>query len=322
MLTASAFWTIGKGLGEIREEPLAPPTPDQVLVETIYSAISRGTERLVFEGRVPQSERERMRAPHQEGSFPFPVKYGYLNVGRVIEGARDLVEKIVFCLYPHQTHFVAAASDVVVLPEGVDPARAVLAGNLETAINGLWDGGVKAGDRVTVVGAGVVGSLVAYIAARIPGCEVELVDVLAERAAVATAFGATFATPERARADRDLVFHASGNPAGLSTAISIAGSEATVVELSWYGDRACEVPLGGAFHSRRLTLRASQVGGVPASQRARWTSRRRLELALSLLTDPTLDVLFDGESPFEDLPAVFSELGAGLCHRIRYPGAR
>jgi 2-desacetyl-2-hydroxyethyl bacteriochlorophyllide A dehydrogenase len=318
MLTASAFWTIGKGLGEIREEDLASPGPGQVLVETVYSAISRGTERLVFEGQVPRTEYDRMRAPHQAGSFPFPVKYGYLNVGRVVDGERGLVGKSVFCLYPHQTRYVVSADDVVVVPEGVVPARAVLAGNLETAINALWDGGVKAGDRVTVIGAGVVGALVAYLAARTPGCHVQLVDVLEERAGVASALGASFARPERAQGAADVVFHASGNPAGLSTGIALAGSEATLVELSWYGDRTCEVPLGGAFHSQRLTLRSSQVGGLPSSQRARWTSRRRLELALSLLTESALDVLLDAESRFEDMPGVFSRLGTGLCHRIRY----
>jgi threonine dehydrogenase-like Zn-dependent dehydrogenase len=259
-----------------------------------------------------------MRAPHQAGSFPFPVKYGYLSVGRVVDGARALLGKTVFCLHPHQSRYVVSTDDVVVLPGGVEPARAVLAGNLETAINGLWDGDVKPGDRVRVVGAGVVGSLAAYLAARIPGCEVELVDVIAERAAVAAALGATFAAPERARGDADVVLHASGDASGLATAISLAGPEATVVELSWYGDRRCEVPLGGAFHSRRLTLRGSQVGRVPPSQRPRWTTRRRLALALSLLTDPALDALVDGESPFEAMPALLPRLGAGLCHRICY----
>jgi threonine dehydrogenase-like Zn-dependent dehydrogenase len=318
MLAARAFWTIAEGVGEIRDEAILPPKPGEVLVEAMWSAVSRGTESLVFHGRVPESEHARMRAPHQAGAFPFPVKYGYLSVGRVAEGPADLEGRTVFCLHPHQTRYVVPARDVLPVPAGVPPARAVLAGNLETAINGLWDADVRIGDRVAVVGAGVVGSLVAYLAARIVGCEVELVDVAADRARVAAALGAGFATPSSARAEADVVVHASGDPEGLRAALSLAGQESTVIELSWYGDRAAELHLGGAFHSRRLTLRSSQVGGVSSPQRARWTTRRRLELALRLLGDPALDVLFAEDTVFEALPALFSKLAAGLCHRISY----
>jgi len=318
---ARAFWTVAPGVGEIREEALPTPRSGEVLVETLFSGISRGTESLVFQGRVPSSEHERMRAPHQAGSFPFPVKYGYLNVGQVIEGPAPLVGRAVFCLHPHQTRYVVPADAVVPLPDGVAPARAVLAGNLETAINGVWDAELRVGDRVAVVGAGVVGCLVAWLAARIPGTRVELIDVAPARARVAAALGVAFATPEAARGDADVVVHASGAPAGLVTALSLAGQESTVVEMSWYGDQQVELPLGGAFHSRRLTLRSSQVGGLFAPQRARWSLRRRLTLALSLLQDPVLDVLVDGEGRFDELPVILPRLVAGqtLCYRLRYP---
>ena len=317
-LRARAFWTTSPGVGEIREESLASPGDGEVLVETLYSAISRGTESLVLAGRVPPSEHERMRAPHQGGQFPFPVKYGYLNVGRVVAGAAELAGQIIFCLYPHQTRYVVSAADVVPLPKDVPPARAVLAGNLETAINGLWDGELRMGDRVAVVGAGVVGCLSAYLAARVPGCQVELVDVLPARARVAAALGVGFATPDQARRRADVVVHTSGSADGLALALSLCAAESTVVELSWYGDATAQVALGGAFHSQRLTIRSSQVGGLAAAQRARWTRRRRLELAVSLLADPVLDALIDGESRFEELPAVLPGLRAALCHRLRY----
>jgi threonine dehydrogenase-like Zn-dependent dehydrogenase len=315
---ARAFWTIAPGVGEIREEVVPAPRPGEVRVRTLYSGISRGTESLVWQGRVPASEHERMRAPFQAGTFPFPVKYGYLNVGQLADSGRA-----VFCLHPHQTEYVVPADAVVPIPDGVAPARAVLAGNLETAINGVWDAELRVGDRVAVVGAGTVGCLVAYLAGRIPGCRVELVDVQPARARIAAALGVAFATPETARPEADVVVHASGAPAGLVTALSLAGQESTVVEMSWYGDRPVELPLGGAFHSRRLTIRSSQVGGLFAAQRARWTLRRRLELALSLLQDPALDVLIDGESRFDELPAILPRLVAGstLCHRLRYQEA-
>ncbi len=327
MVTARAFWMVARGVGEIREESLAAPGPSEVLVETLYSAVSRGTESLVFHGRVPVGEHARMRAPHQAGEFSFPVKYGYLNVGRVIEGPSELRGREVFCLYPHQTRYVVPADAVFPLPAGVPAARAVLAGNLETAINGLWDADVKIGDRVAVVGGGVVGALVAYLAGRIPGCHVELVDVNPARARVASAFGVAFAAPATAQGHADVVVHTSGTSEGLATALSLAGTGATIVEMSWYGDGATQAHLGGAFHSQRLTLRSSQVGGLPPSQQARWSFRRRLELALSLLTDPVLDVLFAGESGergergeslFEELPRTMPQLTSCLCHRVRY----
>jgi len=289
-----------------------------VLVETLFSGISRGTETLVFSGHVPPSEHDRMRCPFQAGAFPAPVKYGYANVGRALGGS--FAARHVFCLYPHQTAYVVPEAAVVPLPDGVPPARAVLAANLETALNALWDARPQIGDRVSVVGAGVLGSLVAYLAARIAATDVELIDVRPERASVAALLGVDFATPGAAKRERDLVFHASGNPAGLTTALAIAAVDTTIVELSWFGDAEVSLPLGRDFHVRRLTLRSSQVGSVSPAARSRFTHRSRLELALSFLTDTRLDCLIDGETSFDALPSVFPELASsgGLCRRVRY----
>jgi len=323
---ARAFWIVEPGRGEIRTEQVAEPLADEVAVRALYSGISRGTEALVFEGRVPVSEHQRMRAPFQAGEFPTPIKYGYANVGVVERGRRELRGRTVFTLYPHQTHYVVPASSAHVLPDGVPPPRAVLAANLETAINGLWDARPQVGDRITVIGAGTVGCLVAWIAGRLPGCDVELVDVNASRAPVARALGVRFASPDAAAEGADLVVHASGSAAGLALALRVAGFEATIVEMSWYGDRAVQVALGEAFHARRLTLRSSQVGQVAAAQRARWDTRRRMQLALSMLSDPALDALITGESAFEDLPDTMAQLasnpGNTLCHRVRYSEIR
>jgi threonine dehydrogenase-like Zn-dependent dehydrogenase len=293
-----------------------------VRVRALYSGISRGTEALVFRGEVPPGEYARMRAPFQAGEFPAPVKYGYASVGEVEEGPPALRGRRVFCLHPHQTHYVVPASAVHVLPEAVPAARAILAANLETAINGLWDADVRLGDRVAVVGAGALGCLVARLAGRVPGCEVELVDPNPRRATVATALGVGFAAPGGARTGADLVIHASGTAEGARLALELAGFEATVIELSWYGTRSVPLPLGEAFHARRLTLRSSQVGQVATAQRARWSHDRRLALALALLADPALDALVTGEDPFDALPEAMRRLaaspGAPLCHRIRY----
>jgi threonine dehydrogenase-like Zn-dependent dehydrogenase len=317
---ARAFWIAAPGRGEIRDERLPARGADDLLVRTRFSGVSRGTEAIVFQGRVPESERDRMRAPFQSGDFPAPVKYGYAAVGVVEEGPDDLQGRTVFVLHPHQTRFVVPAATAHLVPADVPPARAVLAANLETAVNGVWDARVQVGDRVTVVGGGAVGCLVAWVASRIAGCDVELVDVNTARRPIAQALGVRFALPSEARIERDVVIHASATEAGLQHALRLAGFEATVLELSWYGDRSVPLPLGQAFHARRLTLKSSQVGAVSDTHRARWDHSRRMSLALSLLADASLDAVVSGESDFESLPQTMAALATGdaLCHRIRY----
>jgi threonine dehydrogenase-like Zn-dependent dehydrogenase len=319
---ARAFWVTGPGRGEIRPESVPEPGDGDVVVRTLYSAISRGTEVMVFNGAVPRSEYQRMRAPFQAGDFPAPVKYGYINVGLVERGPEALEGRTVFCLYPHQTRYVVPAEAVHVVPDNVPAARAVLAAYMETAVNGLWDALPRVGDRVAVVGAGTLGCLVAWLASNIAGCRVELVDIEPGRRRAAEALGVDFAEPPDAAPEADLVLHASGTQDGLATALGLAGIEATVLELSWFGDQRIALPLGEAFHSRRLILRSSQVGAVAASQRPRWTVQRRMRLVLELLAAPELDVLITGEHPFDELPAVLGRLseagGQTLCHRIVY----
>jgi NADPH:quinone reductase-like Zn-dependent oxidoreductase len=319
---ARAFWVVGPGAAEIRSETLARPRAGEVLVETLYTGISRGTEALVFQGRVPDTEYQRMRCPHQSGDFPGPVKYGYASVGRVVEGSELLAGKPIFCLYPHQTAYVVPESAVFPLPAGVPPQRAVLAANMETAVNALWDGLPRLGDRITVVGAGVVGSLCAYLARRLAGTDVELVDIQGARADVAAALGARFAAPAGAAPERDLVVHASGSAEGLKLALALAAPEATVLELSWFGDREVALELGRGFHVQRLTLRSSQVGTVSPNARARWSRARRLAFALELCRDSALDALIDEESEFDALPETMKRLStpgsAALCHRVRH----
>lgn len=319
---ARAFWTVATGRGEIRDEEITAAPGSDVVVRTEYSAVSRGTESLVFNGRVPPSEYVRMRAPFQAGEFPFPVKYGYANVGLVESGPRELVGRRVFVLHPHQTRYAVPVDVVHPVPDAVPARRAVLAANLETAINGLWDGRPHVGDRIIVIGAGTVGCLVAWLASRIAGCDVELSDINPARRSIADRLGVRFREPSCPASDADLVFHASGTPGGLVSAIAVAGLEATVVDLSWYGNQVVRLSLGEAFHSRRLTIRSSQVGRIAAEQTARWNTRRRMALAMSLLADETLDALITGESAFDELPEVLERLAAApgdeLCHRIRY----
>jgi NADPH:quinone reductase-like Zn-dependent oxidoreductase len=322
--SAKALWYVGPRRAELRPIALGRPGPGEAFVETLWSGISRGTERLVFEGRVPPSEYDRMRAPVQDGDFPFPVKYGYCAVGRVAEGPREWLGQTVFALHPHQDGFNLSVAALTPIPERIPPRRAILAAHMETALNALWDSGAGPGDRIVVVGAGVVGLLVARLAAGLPGAAVHVVDVVAARAPLVNTLGATFLVPpERGDAgEADIVFHASASSEGLAAALAFAGLEATIVEMSWYGDAMVDVPLGGSFHSKRLRLISSQVGHVAASRRPRWTHQRRLAKAMELLDDARLDGLISDEIGFADLPreigARLERAAAGLFTAIRY----
>lgn len=322
--TSRQYWIDAPGQGTIVHAELAPRAPDEVLVRTTHSAISRGTEALVFRGEVPPSQYAAMRAPFQEGEFPAPVKYGYANVGRVVEGPAggDLRGRMVFCLFPHQDLYQVPADAVTPIPEGVPAERAVLAANMETAVTIVWDARPAVGDRIVIIGAGVLGMLVAWLCRRVPGSSVTVVDPDARREPVAAALGVTWREDPPSPGSADVVIHTSGQPDGLRTALGMAAMEATIVEASWYGSRAVVLPLGEDFHSRRLTLRSSQVGRIPPDQAPRWTRARRMSLALDLLRASELDALITGESPFEALPEVMARLGhdgrGELCHRIRY----
>ncbi len=319
---ALAFWIRAPGAGEIRTVRLPDPTADDVVVRTLRSGVSRGTETLVFRGAVPPSQYAAMRAPFQEGDFPGPVKYGYLNVGVVEHGPPELTGSTVFCLYPHQTAYVVPAAAVLVLPDDVPVDRAVLAGAVETAVNAVWDAPPMIGDRVSVIGGGMIGCCVARVLARHPAVRVTLVDVDPAREKVATELGLDFALPADAPGGQDLVVHASATSAGLQRSLDLLAPEGTVLDLSWYGDAEVTLSLGGAFHSGRLAIRASQVGTVSPARSRRRGPADRLALALELLRDPAFDALVSGSSPFEELPDVLSRLTAGtlpaLCHTIRY----
>ncbi len=321
-LTAQALWHVSPGRAELRMNALNPHHEGEVLARTLFSAISRGTERLVSHGGVPEREYAAMRGPMQEGEFPFPVKYGYCAVARIEAGPRDLVGRTIFALHPHQDFFVAPLALTALVPDAVPPERAVLAANMETALNALWDAGAGPGDRIAVFGGGAVGLLIAFLAAALPGAEVALIDPDPARAQIAEAFGARFATDPRAMQDADIVFHASATSAGLAAALAACGMEAQLVEMSWYGDRQTEAPLGGAFHARRLRIVSSQVSQVSPSRRPRWSHARRLAKALDLLADARLDLLIGERVPFarlaEEMPRLLAPGAPGVVPVVVY----
>jgi threonine dehydrogenase-like Zn-dependent dehydrogenase len=325
LMDATAYWVDAPGSGSLRAESIAAPGPDDVLIRTLHTGISRGTESLVFRGEVPESERERMRAPFQDGDFPGPVKYGYLNVGVVEQGRPDLEGRTVFTLFPHQSAFVVPSSAVAVVPEDVPARRAVLTGAVETAVNILWDAAPAVGDRISVIGAGMIGCAVARIASGMPGVDLVVVDADPAKADVCARLELDFRAPGEAPSDRDIVIDTSGSEEGLRLALRTAATEAEIIEASWFGDRPVALNLGEDFHSRRLTLRSSQVGVVSARRRGTRTTHDRLGIALRLLGDPAFDALLTGSSTWRELPEVMADIArgesAGLCHTIGWDGA-
>ncbi|MEI8154690.1 MAG: zinc-binding alcohol dehydrogenase [Hyphomicrobiales bacterium] len=321
--TAQALWYVAPGRAEIRQENLGPLGQGMVRVRALSGAISRGTEALISAGLVPPGEYQRMRGPFMGGTFPFPVKYGYATVGRVEAGPDGLIDRNVFALHPHQTLFDVPVDAFVPVPDDVPISRAVMAANMETALNAIWDADPVTSARIAVVGAGVVGALTGFLCARVKGAEVTLIDTNPAREKIARVLGLHFARPDNAPTDCELVVHTSADPKGLATAIDIAGDEATILEMSWYGNRIVPVPLGAAFHSRRLRIVSSQVGKVAPSRRATTSHRQRLEQAIALLADPRLDALLAPAVPFRELPArlpdILNARNGVLCQSIVYP---
>jgi threonine dehydrogenase-like Zn-dependent dehydrogenase len=321
-IQARAFWIREPGVGEIRAERVPDAKDGEVRIRALYSGISRGTETLVYRGGVPAAEHTRMRAPFQSGRFPGPVKYGYSSVGIIEQGSAEQIGETVFCLYPHQTQYVVPESAAHPLPDDVPAERAVLAANMETAINGLWDAAPAPGSRLTVIGAGAVGCMIAWLAAEHAHLQVELIDIDSSKRTTTDALGLKLTSPQMATDGATTIIHTSGSADGLRTALRLAAFEATIVEMSWYGDRDVCLPLGESFHSQRLILRSSQVGAVAAAKRDSWTRAQRLAHAIDLLREPRLDALITGEDKFESLPAVMARLSvpekATVCHRIKY----
>lgn len=324
-IDATAYWTTAKEQGELRSEQVQAPGQGEALVRALYSGISKGTEIVVHNGAVPPRVANEMRAPHQEGDFPGPVKFGYLSVGVVEEGPEEWKGQRVFCLNPHQDRYVVPVESLTRIPDNVPSRRAVLTGTVETAVNALWEAGPRLGDRVAVVGAGLVGGMVATLLRSFPLERLQLVDLDPSKEELANALGVEFVHPDEAATDCDIVFHCSASQQGLERSLQLAGDEGDVIEMSWYANREVTVPLGEDFHARRLSIRASQVGVVARARRHRRTNADRLNLAVSLLADPVYDAFLTGSSPFAELPAVVKELACGsrdaLCHVIEYPAA-
>ena len=291
------------------QEVITGAEPGYCTVQSQYSLVSTGTERLVATGNVPTSLHESMKVPYLEGSFSFPIKYGYSLVGRVTQGPLDWPGKLVHLLHPHQTACSVRSSDLFIVPKEVPPLRATLASNLETALTALWDAQVMVGDKVLVVGFGMIGALVARLLQGIPAVSLYVYDTDPRRVMMAEQAGFTLAAS--ALDDFDIAFHSSSSEAGLQTSIDAVGTEGKVIELSWYGTQPVQVHLGGSFHQQRKQLISSQVSSLPVHRRARWNFRRRKEVVFELLKNDAFDQHITEVVSFEQLPTLFDRIRQG-----------
>jgi len=305
-LKIQALWHINPVSSDIlRSEPEIQK--NQCLLQSKYSLISVGTERTVSMGKVPVDLHDSMAVPYMKGAFSFPVKYGYSLVGKVLKGPSEWMGRNVHLMHPHQDYCYSNLSDLFILPPTIPLKRATLISNMETAVNAIWDSQVSIGDRVVVVGFGLIGSLVALIVRQIPGVEVQVVEIDKSRQQVARSLG--FGVSDSCKKNHfDMAFHASGSATGLQNAIDAVGLEGPIIELSWYGNRKVDISLGTTFHSLRKQLISSQVSFIPSTKQSGWDFKRRKKTVLNLLHNPVFDHLLDTEVPFKESPSVFEKI--------------
>jgi 2-desacetyl-2-hydroxyethyl bacteriochlorophyllide A dehydrogenase len=294
---------------ELRRESVANVQPSDVRIAAIASAISHGTEMLVFRGLVPEGLE--LDLPTLRGSFTFPIKYGYASVGRVVEAGADVgclaVGDAVFVHHPHQSTYVVPATMPIRLPDGLDPLLGVFLANVETAVNVVVDAAPRLGERVAVFGQGVVGLLITQLLRRTGVSQIVVVEPVAQRRDLALALGADVALESGGSiSDVDLAIEVSGNAAALDAALNSVAFGGTVVVASWYGTKTVPLMLGGAFHRRRLRIVSSQVSTIDAALQPRWTHQRRLALASQLLSELELTSLITHRFPIDRAAEAFA----------------
>lgn len=313
---------------EIRETAVPQPAANQVLVQTVVSAISPGTEMLVYRGQFPEEMAVDDTIEALEGGFGYPLAYGYACVGRVVALGADIdpiwQDRLVFAFNPHESHFLASSDSLVVVPEGMAPETAVLLPNMETAVSFLMDAQPQIGEQVAVFGQGIVGLLTTTLLAQMPLSSLVAVDGYPLRRDWATKLGATAAVDpvapaalaqiraglqgERPFAGTDLTFELSGNPDALDMAIAATGYSGRVLVGSWYGRKRANLDLGGQFHRSHMRLISSQVSHIAPQWLGRWTKPRRLDVALTMLARHRPDRLITHRIPITDAAAAYERL--------------
>ena len=306
----------GPGQIVIEQQPTGIPGGGQLLVQTQLSGISAGTELLIYRGEAPPELQADGNLPALAGTLAFPLHYGYAAVGKVVglgpDAPSDLLGRTVFAFQPHASHFLAAAGEVIPIPDDLPPEAALFLPGMETAINFLHDGAPLAGERVVVFGQGVVGLLTTALLARTPLSSLITVDLDPQRRALSLQTGAARSlspTELQELAEwADLTYELTGDPQALDQAIAVTGFEGRVVLGSWYGTKPTKLDLGGRFHRSRIRLVSSQVSTIASPLTGRWDKRRRLEFALQMLQAIDLTRFITHRLPIEQAAEAYALL--------------
>ncbi len=316
-METTALWHLSESSTILKTTNIRNDHPTSCLIKSLYSLVSTGTERLVAQGKVPGNLQEAMKVPYMEGSFGFPLTYGYSLVGEIIEGPEHLISKNVHIMHPHQSMLYADEAHVALIPEDIPSKRAVLISNLETAINAVWDSEVTLGENVFVAGFGTIGSLLCQVLRKFPAIDLHVLEPNQARCEKARSWGfnavQAITLPEP---PFDVAFNTSCHENGLQVCIDSVGYEGKVVELSWYGTQSVNINLGKSFHHFRKQIISSQVSQIPGHKLSRWDYRRRKALAFDLLKDPFFDELLTDEISFEDAPVFFQNLRNGTIDSV------
>jgi threonine dehydrogenase-like Zn-dependent dehydrogenase len=316
-MRSHALWHRSASESEIITGDIRKEEGKELLVESFFSLVSIGTERTVALGMVPPEIREQMKVPYMEGSFSFPCKYGYSLVGKIIRGPAGLKNRFVHLMHPHQDMAWVHPSSVFPLPDGIPPRRAVLAGNMETAVNALWDSEISVGDSVLIAGFGIVGALIALLASCIPGVAIVVLETNEKRRSLAAKLGFDlFENFRTGNTPFDAALNTTGDENALQICIDNTGFESQVTEVSFYGTKAVSVRMGGNFHISRKRIAVSQVSNLPLKKLARWDHLRRKQLVYNLLKDNRFDCLVENAVPFHDAPVLFKLIRSNAMHEI------
>jgi len=313
-----SLWHLSDSQSVIKENTAQNPSPSFLKIQSHFSLISTGTERLVACGEVPGSVHDDMKVPYMEGAFPFPIKYGYSLVGKVITEGHSMTGKLVHAMHPHQDFCLINESDLFEIHSNIPAQRATLASNLETALTAVWDAQVNIGDRVLIVGFGLIGSLIARLLSFIPAIYFQIIEIDKERIQHAEKLGFPVSAILRKHSKFDIAFHTSATAEGLQTCIDGVGLEGKIIELSWYGKKPVKINMGGSFHSQRKQIISSQVGKLPSKYNARWDMKRRKKVVFELLENALFDQQITHFIKFVDTPTFFADLRAGKAKGLAY----
>ncbi|MEM1137565.1 MAG: zinc-binding alcohol dehydrogenase [Bacteroidota bacterium] len=309
----SHSWLVEKNLTQVTE--------NEVAIESMYSLVSLGTERTITTQLLTKEIAARMVVPYMRGTFQNEFTYGYSLVGRIIDGEKDLIGKVIHVMHPHQNYAVVKTQDIFFIPEQMNPKLATLVSNMETAVNAIWDANVEIGDKVLVIGYGTVGALTALIASKIPGIDISILEINQNRfnAAVEQGFKVSSILENK---DFDIVFNTSGNAEMLQKAISVTKSEGRIIEMSWYGAKSITINFGADFHYGRKQLISSQVSQIPNRKLKNWTYHSRKKLVFKLLQELNPHYLINCEVHFSETPKFYNDLRrhetSGLGVVIKY----